>query len=146
MEKKKKKFLKLPRLDGGREVLKKFIKENLKYPPQALENKVEGDVIVKYKVNSQGEVFDAALVHGIGHGCDEEALRLVSLLKYEAVRNRGVRVTSNSRIKIPFRLPPKPKPAKMKIVYKPEAKKEKPTDIKKPAEKKPETYSYTIKF
>jgi len=148
---KKKKFLKMPRLDGGKEVLKKFFKENLTYPAQALENKVEGDVIVKYKVSGLGEVFDAVVEHGIGYGCDEEALRLVSMLKYEAVKNRGVRVTSNSRMKIPFRLPRKPKPTKMNMVYTTSKKTEKPSGEKKseggkPAEKKPETYSYTIKF
>lgn len=136
----------MPRLDGGKEVLKKFIRENLQYPHQALENKVEGDVIVKYKVSGLGEVFDAVVEHGIGYGCDEEALRLVSLLQYEAVKNRGVRVTSNSRMKIPFRLPRQPKQAKMNIVYTPKSKAAKPAGEKKSEDKKPEIYSYTIKI
>lgn len=143
---KKKKFLNMPRLDGGKEVLKKFIRENLQYPHQALESQVEGDVIVKYKVSGLGEVFDAMVEHGIGYGCDEEALRLISLLKYEAVKNRGVRVTSNSRMKIPFRLPRKPKPAKMNMVYTPKTKTDKLSGGKKPEGEKPQTYSYTIKF
>jgi TonB family protein len=146
MEKSRKKFLKMPRLDGGKEKLRQFIKDNLRYPQEAIENKVEGDVVVKYKVSGLGEVFDASVVHGIGHGCDEEALRLVSLLQYEAVKNRGVRVTSNSRMKIPFRLPRQPKQAKMNMVYTPKSKAAKPATEKKPEEKKPETYSYTIKF
>jgi TonB family protein len=143
---KKKKFLKLPRLDGGKEVLKKFFKENLRYPAQALENKVEGDVIVKYKVSGLGEVFEAVVEHGIGYGCDEEALRLVSLLKYEAVKNRGVRVTSNSRMKVPFRLLRKPKPAKMNMVYTAKTKTDIPSGEKKPEGKNPRIYSYTIKI
>lgn len=143
---KKKKFLKLPQLDGGKELLKKFIKENLQYPKEALEKQIQGDVIVKYKVSGLGEVFDAVVVHGIGHGCDEEALRLVGMLNYEAVKNRGVRVTSNNRIKISFRLPPKPKQAKMKVVYKPKAKETPPATTENPVQKKPETYSYTVKF
>jgi len=143
---KKKKFLKLPQLDGGKELLKKFVKDNLQYPKEALEKQIQGDVIVKYKVNGLGEVFDAFVVHGIGHGCDEEALRLVGMLNYEAVKNRGVKVTSNNRIKISFRLPPKPKQAKMKIVYKPQVIEATPASKEKPAQKKPETYSYTVKL
>lgn len=143
---KRKKFLKLPGLDGGREALKKFIDENLVYPPQALENNVEGDVVIKYKVSALGEVFDAVVAHGIGHGCDEEALRLVNLLKYIAVKNRGIIVTGNSRIKIPFRIKRKSKLPALNIVFKPAQKKQEKTDKESPAVKKPETYSYTIKF
>lgn len=77
MPKKKKTFIKKPHIDGGKEYLNKFIKENLKYPEQALENKIEGSVIIKYNVSDRGEVFDVAVEHGIGYGCDEEAVRLV---------------------------------------------------------------------
>lgn len=146
MEKSKRKFLKLPHLDGGKEMLKRFIRENLRYPKEALEKGIEGDVVVKYKVSDRGEVFDAAVEHGIGCGCDEEALRLVGLLQYEGVKNRGVRVTSNSRMKIPFRLPKKPKAPKMKMVYTEKPKDEKPAGKERPEERKPQTYSYTIKF
>ena len=145
MEKSNRKFLKLPHLDGGKEMLKKFFRENLRYPKEALEKSVEGDVVVKYKVSGLGEVFDAVVEHGIGHGCDEEALRLVGMLQYEAVKNRGVRVTSNSRMKIPFRLPKKAKTSGIKMEYKEKPKPSSPKAGETTAEKKPGTYTYTIK-
>ncbi len=104
MTKPEKKFLKLPHLDGGRELLRKFIRENLRYPEKALEKKIQGDVIIKYKVTGKGEVVEPEVVKGIGYGCDEEALRLVSMLSYQSVKNRGVRIITDNRIKIPFRL------------------------------------------
>ncbi len=58
MEKSRKKFLKLPHLDGGKELLKEFLKENLQYPKEAIEKRIEGDVIVKFKVTGKGEVID----------------------------------------------------------------------------------------
>lgn len=146
MEKSKKKFLKLPRLDGGKEMLRKFFRENQRYPKEALEKGIEGDVVVKYKVSYKGEVFDAFVEHGIGHGCDEEALRLVGMLQYEGVKNRGVRVTSNSRMKIPFRLPQKPKAPNMKMVFTEKTKAKKAAAEEKPSEKKPQSYTYTIKL
>ncbi|MEE4177640.1 MAG: TonB family protein [Bacteroides sp.] len=146
MEKSKKKFLKLPHLDGGKEKLRQFFKENQRYPKEALEKGIEGDVVVKYKVNDKGEVFQAVVEHGIGYGCDEEALRLVGMLQYEGVKNRGVRVTSNSRMKIPFRLPKKTKAPKMKMVYAEKPKTHKPSAEKQAEEKKPQTYTYTIKL
>ena len=92
MEKSKKKFIKLPSLGGGKELLSNFIRENLRYPKEALEQGIQGDVIIAYKVNGKGEVAEAKVVHGLGYGCDEEALRLVNMLNYQEVKNRGLKV------------------------------------------------------
>lgn len=146
MEKSQKKFIKLPSLGGGREVLRKFLKEHLRYPSEALGKGVEGDVIIEYRVNGKGEILEAQVVHGIGYGCDEEALRLVRMLKYQAVSNKGLKVTTNNKIKIPFRLPSGQKPAKINMTYVPG-----PASGNKeaPAKQKPSkggSYSYTVKF
>ncbi|TVQ10970.1 MAG: energy transducer TonB [Bacteroidetes bacterium] len=145
---KQKKFLNLPRISGGKEELVKFIRENLQYPEEALEAKVQGDVIIKYKITDNGEVFNPEIVKGIGHGCDEEAMRLVMLLKYDAVKNRGARVTASNKLKIPFRLQEKKASRKINMVYTP-AQKEEPAggkEGKTPETPKPKTYSYTIKI
>ncbi len=143
---KKKKFLRKPRLGGGKEALQAFLKEHLRYPGEALEKGIEGDVIVRYKVTSQGQVVDPQVVNGPGHGCDEEALRLVGMLPYEAVRNRGVRVTTNNRIRIPFRLKKKKQAPRVRMNYvpatKPSAGEEKPGGG---SPRTQQTYTYTIK-
>ena len=85
--------------------MKKFIGENLRYPGEALENKVEGTVYVKYDIDYQGNVTDAKVMSSLGHGCDEEAVRLVKLLKYKVDNPRGLRVLYHKNIQIHFRLP-----------------------------------------
>ena len=77
----------------------------MKYPKDALINRVEGVVVLSAEVTGQGEIRNIAVEHGIGYGCDEEAVRLLSLLKYGKVKNRGVRVTAIRKFRIEFRLP-----------------------------------------
>lgn len=153
MTKREKKFLNLPHLDGGKDLLKKFIKENLNYPEEALQKKVEGDVIIKYKVTGKGEVINPEIVKGIGHGCDEEALRLVGMLGYQSVKNRGVRVITDNKIKIPFRIKNHIKQQKYAISYNSEQKAApgQPSSAKKTGEeakqpKQKEVYTYTISY
>ncbi len=146
MDKKKHNFLKKPHLDGGKEYLKKHVIENLKYPTLARENNIEGDVVVRYRVTDRGEVHDVEVEHGIGFGCDEEAVRLVKMLRFQAVKNRGVRLTSGGKMKIPFRLPPKFEPRSINLVFTPQAVQPDASSAK-PAPKAPQTsYTYTIKL
>lgn len=145
MEKSRKKFIKLPTLGGGREFLKRFLSDNLIYPAEAMNNSIEGDVIVEYRVNNLGDVTEAHVVHGIGYGCDEEALRLVRLLKYQEVKNKGVKVTTNNKIKIPFRIKNKPRAKGIKMTYVAgKDRTQKPSPENEASAKK--TYTYTIHF
>ena len=129
----KKRFLNLPKYIGGSEAFKKFIAENLRYPEAALESKTEGSVIVEYDISDDGLVYNPHVLKGLGYGCDEEALRLISLLRFEKVKNRGVRVKMTTKTTIHFRLPG------VNISYS--------TPEKHETEKKddgPVTYTYTI--
>lgn len=141
--KRKKKFLNLPSLDGGKELLKDFIRKNLRYPEEALEKGIEGDVIVRFRVTGKGEVIEPEVINGPGYGCEEEALRLVGMLHYQSVKNRGVRVTTNNKIKIPFRLPKKAKSPELRVSYKPSGTAKTATPPPKPKSSE-QTYSYTI--
>jgi len=102
---KKIKFINKAIYPGGNSSLINFIKNNLKYPHQALKNKIEGKVFLKYKINPIGKVYDVFVIKGIGHGCDQEAIRLVKLLKYTPPKNRKLKVTTYKKINIPFKLP-----------------------------------------
>lgn len=152
MEKRKTKFLKLPHLDGGKELLKKFVKENLRYPKEALENNIEGDVIVKFKVTGKGEVMNPEIVKSIGYGCDEEAIRLVMMLRYQAVKNRGVRVTTDNTVKIPFRIMKKKTIQKYSISYTSKKQEQSPQQGPQSKQKEEgksggkEVYTYTIRY
>ncbi|NNC94455.1 MAG: energy transducer TonB [Chitinophagales bacterium] len=137
MTKKSKKaesFIRTPGYPGGSAAMRKFIEKNLKYPKEALENNIQGKVRVKFKLNQNGKVTSALVEKGIGHGCDEEALRLVKLLNFKAVKNRGVKATFEKTISIPFYFKRKPT-AEKKIVYQ-------LIESSKAEEKN--TYTYTI--
>jgi len=155
-EKKDKHFLKKPTYIGGPSALRKFITTNLRYPKAALELKIQGTVIIKYDVNHKGQVTDARVISGVGHGCNEEAIRLVKLLTFEVPKVRKMRVIYHKDLQIHFRLPkqapaapmPAPKPAApanaIQYTITPATKTQKPTPPK------PKTggsaYSYTIKL
>jgi TonB family protein len=104
MERKPESFIKHPIYPGGKKALDDFIKSNMKYPEDALTNKVEGTVAVDYDVDVFGKVILAKVKHGIGHGCDEEAIRLVKLLKYPKRKYKGMHVVFHMHINIHFRL------------------------------------------
>jgi len=57
-----------------------FITRNLKYPDKAKKDGIEGTVIVKLYVETNGSISDVKVTEGIGSGCDEEALRVVTLM------------------------------------------------------------------
>ncbi len=152
-ERKDKHFIKKPIYEGGPKAMKAFIGKHMRYPKEAMENKTEGTVHIKFDINHLGEVTDTKIISGLGHGCDEEAARLVKLLKFQVPKNRGVRVIFHKTLQIHFRLPqsqptlPKSRPqqAAGQFVYQvvPTSKPQKKEPPKKPKEK---TYSYTIKF
>jgi protein TonB len=105
-ERKDNSFLKQPYYEGGDQAMKTFITENLKYPEQALSHKIEGSIPITYDINFKGEVTDVILLHHLGHGCDDEAIRLVKLLKFKVPKlPRGMRVIFHKKITIHFRLP-----------------------------------------
>jgi TonB family protein len=71
----------MPEYIGGVEALLKFISSNVKYPADAKQNGVEGKVLVQFIVDEQGKVVYPKIIKGVGFGCDEEAIRVVNLLK-----------------------------------------------------------------
>ena len=100
---KKRKFLKLPEYPGGKEEFKNYIRQNIRYPEEAIQNKIEGVVHLAADIDDNGHVFNITIEKGLGYGCDEEAIRLISNLHYGGVSNRGVRVKTRKRFRIQFK-------------------------------------------
>ena len=107
-KKKKTKFMEKPYYPGGAKALREFVSAHLQYPQDAMEQWIEGVVTVSYQVNDDGNVESAVVVKSLCPSCDEEALRLVRMLQYDKVRNRGIRLKMNSKLNIHFRLAPVP--------------------------------------
>ena len=88
------------------EAFKKFISENLKYPEEAIKNKIEGTVVIKYAIDYQGKVKDVKVIKGLGYGCDEEAIRVIKKLRFEIPKEpRKLRVLFHKENKLFFKLP-----------------------------------------
>ncbi|WP_259069578.1 TonB family protein [Mucilaginibacter sp. X4EP1] len=68
-----------PAFPGGIEALYKFLSKNLRYPSKARGNNTQGRVIVNFIVEKDGTLSDMKVIHGIGDGCDEEAVRIMKL-------------------------------------------------------------------
>ncbi len=139
--KKEKKFINLPQYPGGKTALQEFIRKNLRYPKEALKNKIEGTVYLMYKVDGLGNVLEVNITKSVGHGCDEEAARVIRLLKYDKAKNRRLRIVAKMRTRIKFKLP------EAKIQYEYKTEKEKPTGpTTKSNDNQEQTYGYTISF
>ncbi|MDP4187977.1 MAG: TonB family protein [Bacteroidota bacterium] len=67
----------MPDFPGGTDALMQYLGDNIKYPTMALENDIQGTVVVRFVVNRSGKLSDVQVVRGIGGGCDEEAVRVV---------------------------------------------------------------------
>lgn len=101
---KKKRFLHFPQYPGGKDEIKTYISDNLVYPEVAIREKVSGTVYLSAEVDDNGRVTDISVEKGIGYGCDEEAVRLISGLRYGGVHNRGLRLRVRHRFRIRFDL------------------------------------------
>jgi len=80
---------KMPEPVGGFEGFYRGLSRNLKYPKRASRDEVAGKVYVSFIVNEKSELSDFKILKGIGYGCDEEAIRVISLSKWNAGRQRG---------------------------------------------------------
>jgi len=107
-EKKDKDFIKSAYYEGGRSAMEAYVKKELRYPKEALEAKTEGTVSVRYTVDYKGNVTEANIISGLGHGCDEEALRIVRSMKFKVPNDGKIKSKYTRKLHIHFRLPGSP--------------------------------------
>ena len=100
----------MPAYPGGHEAMVKFLIENVKYPEAAKKKNVQGTVFVSFIVRSSGAITDVKVLRGIGSGCDEEAVRVVSLMpKWTPGQEKGKAVDVMFNLPIKFALGEKKK-------------------------------------
>lgn len=90
----------MPELIGGLS----SIQSRIQYPEMARRAGIEGRVIVQFIVNEQGYVEDPSVVRGIGGGADEEALRVMSEVRFKPGMQRGRPVRVQFSLPIIFKL------------------------------------------
>ncbi len=98
------KFIKQPYYEGGDKAIKDFISGLLNYPPESLQNDIEGDVHLRYEIDYKGNVTEVKIIGGLDTLCNEEAIRVVKLLKFIVPKTpRHIKVSFQKTISIHFR-------------------------------------------
>ena len=94
-----------PSFPGGEKELLKYLSENIKYPPLARENNIQGTVALTFVVGKDGSVKDVQIVKDIGGGCGKEAVRVVQTMpKWNPGEANGHAVKVRFTLPVRFRL------------------------------------------
>ncbi len=70
----------MPQFPGGDAALMQYIQKNLKYPPVAMENNIQGRVVVQFVVTKTGKIGEVKIARGKDPDLDKEAVRVVKSL------------------------------------------------------------------
>jgi protein TonB len=90
---------------GGDSAWKQYLMHHLHYPMSAIENKAQGDVVVQFQIDAQGNTSDYKVISGPKSGLREEALRVIKESgKWEPSSVDGNKVASLRRETIHFRI------------------------------------------
>lgn len=95
-----------PEYPGGEKELRKYLSLNLRYPNEALEHQVEGELQVSFVIGEDGTIADISVKRGLGYGCDEEAVRVVGKMPaWQPAQIGGKPVKVTYLLPIQFELP-----------------------------------------
>lgn len=99
-------YMTMPEFPGGQLALFQFLSQNVKYPPIAQENGIEGRVIVQFVVAKDGKISDVEVVRSGGDpSLDREALRVIKAMpRWIPGTQRGKPVRVKYTVPVNFRL------------------------------------------
>ena len=94
-----------PSFPGGEAELMKWLHKNLKYPPVAQENGIQGKVYIQFVVNKDGSIVDPKIIRSADASLDKEAMRVVQAMpKWTPGKQRGKAVRVRFTLPVTFRL------------------------------------------
>ena len=98
-----------PSYAGGDKAMSKYLKDNLKYPQDAVDKGVEGTVFIEFVVAKNGKVREVVVADAVGEDVDQslkdEAARVVAAMPaWVPGRQHGKAVDANFSIPITFEL------------------------------------------
>ena len=95
----------MPEFPGGQAALMKYLSNNVRYPVAALENNIQGRVIVQFTVRRDGTIGDVQVARPVDPSLDREAVRLISNMpKWKAGMQRGKAVNCKYTVPVTFKL------------------------------------------
>ena len=97
-----------PAFPGGQAELLKFLSAQVRYPKEAIEQGIQGRVIVKFIVEKDGSISNVEVLRGVDPLLDKEAVRVVSSMPiWRPGRYNGQNVRVRYNVPVNFRLPKK---------------------------------------
>ncbi len=79
-------------------------KPPIEYTSEARRLKVQGNVILRVTFTAHGQVVVRDIVHGLGHGLDQEARRVAEQIRFRPATRNGQAVDLTTNITITFQL------------------------------------------
>ena len=100
----------MPRFPQGSSALSSYINNSIKYPLSAIEDGIQGHVIIQFVVTDTGKIREVKIARGLSTDIDNEAIRVIkSLPDFIPGRIRGKKVNVWYTLPISF-YPPKATP------------------------------------
>ena len=84
--------------------LEVLFKPPVEYTPEARQLRIQGDVVLRVTFLASGRVVVQNVVHGLGHGLDEEARRVAQEIRFRPATRDGRPVDTTTTITITFQL------------------------------------------
>ena len=95
----------MPQYPGGEEAMMEYVAKNIVYPQEAQNKGISGRVFVSFIVEKDGSVSNVNVQRGIGGGCDEEAVRVISAMpKWKPGKQDGNPVRVSYMMPITYKL------------------------------------------
>jgi TonB family protein len=79
-------------------------KPPVQYTSEAKQLRVQGEVVLRVTFTATGQVLVQSVVHGLGHGLDEEARRVAQQIRFRPATRDGKAVDMTTNITITFQL------------------------------------------
>lgn len=95
----------MPQFPGGDKALFEFVAQNMVYPQEAFNARIEGSVFVEFIINTDGKAVDAKILRSLTPECDAEVLRIVSILPlWQPATKDGKPIATRFVLPVQFKL------------------------------------------
>lgn len=94
-----------PSFPGGGNAFGSWLAQNLRYPEAAKRMGIEGKVVVGFKIDENGRIYNVKIIKSLHRLCDMEAIRLVKIMPlWVPGIKEGMKIQGRLSVEIPFEL------------------------------------------
>lgn len=104
----------MPQYPGGMKAFQNYLKRNLKYPPQAKRDSIEGVVAIQFVVERNGRISSPVIVRSLEPSMDTVALNVIrNMPRWIPAKDHGTIVRCKYSVPVQFKIE-RPKPVQPK--------------------------------